>query len=130
MIISRPVDRSPHWLTLKQTHRLDIVLSGGRGGGGLKINKITPEGVEFMNLGIECESVVDSSRKDNHVPLDYLDPDPLVSLITDIKVAAAVQNETNLLVGMKVLLKEHLDLCTLEWKICNNIIKVKITLSS
>ena len=67
-----------------------------------------------MNLCVECESVVDSSGEDNHVSFDHLDPDPLVSLVSDIKVAAAIQDETNLLVSVKVFLKEHLDLCTLE----------------
>lgn len=75
-----------------------------------------------MNLCVERESVVDSSGEDNHVSLDYLDPDPLVSLVTNIKVAAAIQDETNLLVGVKVLLKEHLDLCTLEQEIFNTFV--------
>ena len=65
-----------------------------------------------MNLGVKRESVVDSSRQDDHVSLNHLNSNPLVILVTNIKVATAVQDETNLLISMEVLLKEHLDLCT------------------
>lgn len=62
------------------------------------------------NFRIQSEPVVYSGWQHNQVALDNLDSDPPVPAIANIKIATALQNVTDLLIRMKVLLKEHFEL--------------------
>lgn len=65
---------------------------------------------EHSHLLIQREAVIDASRERDHVPLFHGNPDPLVLLVPDIEVPAALQDVADLLVQVQMLLEEHLDL--------------------
>eukprot|EP00197_Chlamydomonas_leiostraca_P002263 CAMPEP_0202858714 /NCGR_PEP_ID=MMETSP1391-20130828/1125_1 /ASSEMBLY_ACC=CAM_ASM_000867 /TAXON_ID=1034604 /ORGANISM="Chlamydomonas leiostraca, Strain SAG 11-49" /LENGTH=141 /DNA_ID=CAMNT_0049537659 /DNA_START=146 /DNA_END=571 /DNA_ORIENTATION=+ len=90
--ILRPVVWGPHRLAHKQTHRLGIV------------------------VGVQGEPVVDALRQHQQVILAGLDADPPVLKVAHIKVAAAVQDEANLLVTVDVLCVECLQLLLIAWQ--------------
>ena len=86
MVLLGPVEGGPDGLSDEEAHRLDVI--------GL----------------VAGESVVASLRKGHEVSLFDPDADPLVLLVADVKVAGSVQDVTDLLRVMDVLLKEGLDL--------------------
>ena len=53
--------------------------------------------------------MIDTTRQDDQIALLKPDPDPVVTLASDIKVACAIQNVPDLLVLVQVLAKESLD---------------------
>lgn len=61
-------------------------------------------------LLVQREAVINAGRKRDHVPLLHRNPDPLVLLVPDIEVPAALQDVADLLIQMQMFLKEHLDL--------------------
>lgn len=59
---------------------------------------------------VQGEAVVDPGRQGDQVPLGHGDADPPVLLVPDVKVGPAVQDVADLVIQVKVLLKEHLQL--------------------
>ena len=59
---------------------------------------------------VQGKAVVDPSRQDDHVPRHHLHADPLIVGVTHVKVAAALHAEPDLLIRMKVLPEEVLQL--------------------
>ena len=59
------------------------------------------------HLSVQSEAVVYPSWKNDQVSRHHLDPDPPVLGVSDVKVSASFQDEANLLIGVKVLLKKH-----------------------
>ncbi len=81
-----PVVRGPDGLVDKEPHGLDVFLV------------------------VEGEPVVDAGGKDDQVPLEDVDPQPLVGLVPHVKVPGPVQNEPDLLVVVDVLSEKDLEL--------------------
>lgn len=68
------------------------------------------EGAATHVVGVRSEAVVDARRQHNQIILLEPDPDPIVALAADVKVAGAVGNVANLLVLVQVLVEKTLDL--------------------
>jgi hypothetical protein len=54
--------------------------------------------------------MVDSTRQNNQVTLSQPNPHPIITLTSDIKVARTIENVSNLLILMQMLMEETLDL--------------------
>ncbi len=67
-------------------------------------------GWKFTNLDIQSEAMVDPGRHNEKIPLDNFHPDPLVIHIPHVKIAASIQNQSDFLVNVNMLLKKHLQL--------------------
>ena len=52
------------------------------------------------NLGVECESMIDSSRQCDEIAFDHFNANPLIIGVPHIKVATPIHNETHLLISM------------------------------
>lgn len=59
---------------------------------------------------IQCEAVIDACRQGDQVSLHHGDSDPSVLLVPDVEVGMAVKDVADLIIQMKMLLKEHLQL--------------------
>lgn len=80
------IQRRPFGVFLEQTHSLNVVLIVG------------------------SEAVVDPRRQNYQIVLLESDSDPIVIFGSDIEVAGAVTNISDLLIFMEVLVEEHLHL--------------------
>ena len=59
---------------------------------------------------IQSEAVINAGRKNDQIALFYQNTDPLVVIISDVKVATAIKNESDLFIRVEMLFKKHLDL--------------------
>lgn len=66
--------------------------------------------VALTDLGVEGEPMVDAGGEHQQVSRHHLHPQPLVRAASHIEVTRAGQDETNLLVHMKMLSEEILHL--------------------
>ena len=65
----------------------------------------------WPNLGVECESMVETRWKWNHIIFNDLNPNPfIIARIADIKISGTFKNESNFIIRMNVFLEELLQL--------------------
>ena len=77
------IERRPLGFILEQPHSLDIVLV------------------------IRREAMIYPRRQDDQIVLLEPDPDPIVTFRSDIEVASAVSDVSDLFIFMQVLVEEH-----------------------
>mmetsp|Transcript_12527 Transcript_12527/g.22531 ORF Transcript_12527/g.22531 Transcript_12527/m.22531 type:complete len:208 (+) Transcript_12527:185-808(+) len=92
MVICWAVDWRPYRLTLEEPHRMREV------------------------VGIHGEAVVDPFRKNDQVARRELHADPAFLLVADIKIATALQDVTNLIIRVDVLLEKCFQLVVVVWQ--------------
>ena len=92
MFLLGPVERSPHGRPDKQSHGLDVI--------------------RFVTR----ESMVTSFRQCHQIALFDVNANPLVLLVTDVKVSTAIDNVTDFFGVVDVFLKESLDFFVVSWQ--------------